>query len=168
MLYIPLLLFLSQVRLFAIPPTAARQHTRLPCPSLSPGVCSNACPLSQWCHPTMSFSVVLFCFCPQSFPELGSFPVTWLFASSGQSIGVSTSASVLPINVKGWLTLGRTGLISMQSKGLLRVFSSTVWKHQFFGTQPFLWSNSHPYMTTGKTIALTIQTFVSRVMSLLF
>ena len=92
------------------------QHARLLCPPLPPGVCSNACPLSQWCHPTMSFSVVLFCFCPQSFPELGSFPVTWLFASSGQSIGVSTSASVLPINVKGLFPLGLTGLISLLSK----------------------------------------------------
>ena len=89
-----------------------------------------------------------------------------LFALGGQSIGAS--ASVLPMNIQDWLPWGLTGLISLQSKGLSRVFSSTIWKHQFFSTQPSLWSTSHPYMTMGKTIALIIQTFVGKVMSLLF
>ena len=136
------------------------------CPSLSPWVCSNSCPLSQWCHPTISFSVTLFSPCPQSFSASGSFPKSRLFVSSGQSIGASASASFLPMNIHGWSLLGLTGLIS---RGLSRIFSSTtVLKHQFFSSQPSLCSNSHPYMTTGKTIALTIWTFVTKVMSLLF
>ena len=107
-----------------------------PCPSLSPRVCSNLCPLSPWCHPTISFFVTLFSSCPQSFPASGSFPMSQLFASGGQSIGAS--ASVLPMNIQGWFPLGLTSLISFLSKGLSRVFSNTtVWKHQFFGTQPF-------------------------------
>ena len=119
------------------------QHARLTCPSLATGVCSNSCPLSRWCHPTISSSVALF-FCLQSFPALGSFPRSWLFASGGQSIGASASASVLPMNIQGWFPLGLTGLISLLSKGLSRVFSSsTVWQHRFFGTQPSLWSSSH-------------------------
>ena len=118
------------------------QHARLPCPSLSPGVCSNSCPLSQWCHPTIS-SVIPFSPCPQSSPASGSFPVNWLFASGVQSIRASTSASVLPMNIQGWFPLGLTGLISLQSKRLPRVFSGTIQKCQFFGTQPSLWSNSH-------------------------
>ena len=118
------------------------QHTRLPCPSLSPGVCSTWRPLSRWCHPTISSSVVPFS-CHQSFPESGSFPMSQLFASGGQSIGVSVSASVLPMNIQGWFPLGWTGLISLQSKGLSRVFSNTtVQKHQFFISQSCL-SNSH-------------------------
>ena len=93
----------------------------------------------------------------------------WLFTSGGQSIGVSASASVLPMNIQGWFPWGLTSLISLQSKGLSRVFSnSTVWKHKFFSAQPSLWSNSHLYMITGKTIALTIWTFVGKVVSLLF
>ena len=130
------------------------QHTRLPCPSLSPGVCSTSCPLSWWCHPTISSSIIPFSFCPQSFPASGSFPVSWLFALGGQSIGVS--ASVLPVNIQDWFPLGLTGLIPLQSKGLSRVFSSTtIWKHQFFSAQPsFIVQLSHPYMTTGKTTAL--------------
>ena len=110
------------------------QHTRLPCPSLSPGICSNSCPLSQWCHPTISSSVTPFSSCPQSFPVSGSsFLMSRLFASGGQSIGASESASVLPMNIQGWFTLGLTGLISLQSKGLSRVFSNTTWyqKHQY-------------------------------------
>ena len=99
------------------------QHTRFPCPSPSPGVCSNSCPLSQWCHPTISSSVAPFSSCPQSFPASGSFPVSRLFASGGQSIGAS--ASVLPRNIQGWFPLGLTGWISLQTKGLSRVFSST-------------------------------------------
>jgi len=111
-----------------------------------------------------------FLLCPQSFPASGSFPVSQLFTSGGQSIGASASASGLPMDIQGWFPLGLTGLISLQSKGLSRVFSSTtVQKHQFFGAQPSLWSSSqHPYMTTGKTTALTIWTFVISVMSLLF
>ena len=112
------------------------------CPSLSPGVCSNSCPLSQWCHPNISFSVVPFSFCPQSFPTSGSFSVSWLFTAGGQSIGASASASVLPMNIHGWFPLGLTGLITWLSKGLSRVFSSTTnQKHLFFSIQSSLWSN---------------------------
>ena len=120
------------------------QHTKLPCPSWSLGVCSKSCPLSQWCHPTISFSVVPFSSCPQSFPASGSFPLSLLFASSGQRTGASASLSVLPVNIQGWPPLGLTGLISLQSKELLRVFSNTkVWKHQSIDTHPSLGSNSH-------------------------
>ena len=119
------------------------QHSRPPCPSPSPGVCSNSGPLSQWCHPTISSSVTPFSSCLQSFPAPGSFPMSWLFTSGGQCIGASTSASVLPINIQGWFPFGLTSLILL-SKALSRVFSSTtVQKHQFFGAQPSLWSNSH-------------------------
>ena len=106
------------------------QHARLPCPSLSPTVCSNSCPWSWWCHPSISSSIALFSSsCPQSFPASGSFPMSWLFSSSDQSIG--NWASVLPLNIQSWFPLRLTGLISLQSKGLSRVFSSTtVWKHQ--------------------------------------
>ena len=98
-----------------------------------------------------------------------SFPANWLFALGGQSIGASVSVSVLPVNIQGWFPLGFTGLISLLSKGPTRVFSSTtVQKHQFFGTQPSLWSKSYPHMTTGKTVALTTWTFVSKVMFLPF
>ena len=120
------------------------QHARLCCPSLSPWVCSNSCPLSQWCHPTISSSVIPFSSCPQSFPESGSFPVSLLFTSGGWSIRFSALASVLPVNTQGWFPLGWTGWISLQSKGLSRVFSNTtVQKHQFFDTLPSLWSTSH-------------------------
>ena len=119
------------------------QHAMLPCPSLSPGICSNSCPLSQWCHSTISSSVIPFSSCLQSFPASGSFPLSQLFASGGQSIEASTSAPVLPMNSQGWFPLGLTGLISLQFKGLSRVFSNTtVQKHQFFGPLPSLWSNS--------------------------
>ena len=112
------------------------QHTRPPCPSPAPGVYPNSCPLSQWCHPTISSSVVPFCSCPQSFPASGSFPMNQLFASGGQNIGVSASTSVLPMNTQDWSPLGWTGWISLLSNGLSRVFSNTtVQKHQFFGTQ---------------------------------
>ena len=108
------------------------QHTRLPCPSPSTRVCSNSCPLSQWCYPTISFSFVPFSTCPQSFPASGSFAVSWLFASDGPSIGASASASVLPLNTHSWFPLGLPSLISLQFQGLSRVFSSTmIWKHQF-------------------------------------
>ena len=120
------------------------QHTRLPCPSPPPGACSNSCPLSWWCHPTISSSVVPFSFCLQSFPASGSFPMTQFFASGGQTIGTSASTSVLPMNIEGWFPLGLTDLISLLAKGPSRVFSNTtVRKHRFFGPQPSLWSNSH-------------------------
>ena len=111
------------------------QHARLPCPSPTPGTCSNSCPLSRSCHPTISSSVVPFSSCLQSFPASGSFLVSQFFTLGDQSIGVSASASVLPMNIQDWFALGWTGLISLQSKGLWRVFSNTtVQKHQFFGT----------------------------------
>ena len=142
------------------------QHTRLRCPSPTSRVYSNSCPLSWWCHPTISSSVIHFSFL-QSFPGSGSFPVSQFFSSGGQSIGISVSISVLPMNIQDWFPLGWTGWISLQSKGLSRVFSNTtVQKHQFFSAWLSLWSNS--CMTTGKTIALTRWTFVSKVMSLLF
>ena len=112
------------------------QHARPPCPSPAPGVHPNSCPLSRWCHPTTSFSVVPFSSCLQSCPASGSFSVSQFFSSGGQSIGVSASTSVLPMNTQGWSPLEWTGWISLQSKGLLRVFSNTtVQKHQFFGAQ---------------------------------
>ena len=116
------------------------QYTRPPCPSPTPRVYPNSCPLSWWCHPTTSSSVVPFFSCPQSFPASGCFQMSKLFVSGGQSIGVSALASVLPMNTQDWSPLEWTGWISLQSKGLLRVFSNTtVQKHQFFGAQ-FLYS----------------------------
>ena len=117
------------------------QHVRLPCPSLSPRVCSNSCPLSHWYYLTISFSSSSFSSCLQFFPVSGSFPMSWLFTTDGQSIGASTSTSVLPMNIQGWFPLGLTGLISLKSKGLSRVFNTTIQKHQFFSTQPSLDSN---------------------------
>ena len=112
------------------------QHTRLPCPSPTPGVLPNSCPLSQWRHPTISTSVVPFSSCPQSSPALGSFLRSQFFTSGSQRIGASTSASVLSMNIQDWFSLGWTGWISLQSKGLSRVFSNTtVQKHKFFGAQ---------------------------------
>ena len=120
------------------------QHARLSCSSLSPRVCSNSCPLSQWCHPTISSSVAPFSSCPQYFSVSGCFPMSRLYASGGQNIGASASASLLSMNIQGWFPLGLTCLISLLSKGFSRIFSSTtVWKHQFFGTQPSLWFNAH-------------------------
>ena len=120
------------------------QHTRHPCPSPTPRACSNSCPSSQWCYPTISSSVSPFSSRLQFFPASGSFPMSQSFASGDQSIGVSASASVLPMNIQGWFQLGLANLISLQSKGLSRVFSNTtVQKHQFFGAQLSLWSNSH-------------------------
>ena len=120
------------------------QHARHPCPSPIPRACSNSCPSSRWCHLTILFSVIPFSLCLQSFPASGCFPMSQVFASGGQGIGVSALVSVLPMNSQGWFSLGWTGWISLQSKGLSRVFSNTtVQKHQFFGTQPSLWSNSH-------------------------
>ena len=112
------------------------QHVRPPCPSPTPRVYSNSCPLSWWCHPTISYSVVPFSSCPQSLPASGSFPMSQLFPWGSQSIGVSASASVLPMNTQDWSPLGWTGWISLLSKGLSRVFFyKTVQKHQFFSTQ---------------------------------
>ena len=120
------------------------QHARLPCPSLSPGVCSISCPLNQGCYPTISSSVVPFSSCLQSFPASGSFPMSWLFTSCGQRIGASASASVLPVNIQDSFPLGLIGLISVLSKGLSRAFSKIkILKHQLFCIQPSLWSNSH-------------------------
>ena len=142
------------------------QHTRPPCPSLTPRAYSNSCPLSQWCHPTISSSVIPFSSRLQSFPALGSFPMSQLFISGGQRPEASASASVLPMNMQGWFPLGLTDLISLLSKW--QVFSSTtVWNHQFFSTAFFMVQLSHPYMTTGKTITLIRRTFVGKVMSLL-
>ena len=145
------------------------QHARPPCPSPTPRAYSNSCPSTQGCHPTTSSSAIPFSSCLlQSFPASGSFPMSQFFASSGQSIGVSASASVLPMSIQDWFPLGWTGWISLQSKGLSRVFfNTTVQKHQFFELS-FLYS---PILTSiyecGKTIALTRQTSDGKVMSLL-
>ena len=157
----------THVRVFG---TQGLQHTKLHCPSPSPRVCPSSRPLNRWCHPTISSSATLFTFGLQSFPASGSFPMSQFFASGGQSTAASASASVHPVSIKGWVPLRLTGLISLLSKGLSRIFSSTtIQKHQFFGTLPsFMGQLSHSYMTTGKIIALTIQIFVSKVMSLLF
>ena len=146
------------------------QHARPPCPSPSPRVHSDSRPSSQWCHPAISSSVVPFSSCPQSLPASQSFPMNQLFAWGGQIAGVSALASFLPKKSQGWSPSEWTGWIFLQSKGLSRVFSNiTVQKHQFFGTQLSSQSNSHIHnMTTGKTIDLTRQTFVGKVMSLLF
>ena len=120
------------------------QHTRMSCPSTTPGACSKSCPLSRWCHSTISSSVIPFSSCLQSFPASRSFPMSQFFIPGGQSIGVSASTSVLPMSIQYWFPLGWTSWLSLQSKGLSRVFSSTtVQKHQFFGTQLSSQSNSH-------------------------
>ena len=144
--------------------TQGLQHARPPCPSPAPGIYPNSRPLSRWCHPTISSSVIPFSSCLQSFPASGSFQMSQLFASSGQGIGVSASTSALPMNTQDWSPLGRTSWIFLQSKGLSKVFSNTtVQKHQFFSCSAFfIVQLSHPYMTTGKTIALTRQTFVGK------
>ena len=142
------------------------QHARLPCSSPTPEACSNSCPLSWWCHPTNSSSLVPFS-CLQSFPASGSFPPIQFFASGGQSIGVS--ASVFPVNIQDWFPLGWTGWISLQSKGLKSLLqhhsskASILWRSAFLMVKV-----SHPYLTTGKTVVLTRRTFVGKVMSLLF
>ena len=137
------------------------QHTRLPCLSPTPGACSNSCPLSQWCLSTILSSVPAFSSYPQSFPALGSFPMSQLFASGGQSNGVS--ALIFPMNTQGWFPLGLTGLFSLKSNGLSRVFSSTtVQKHQFFHAHLSLCSNSHIRTWTGTTIDLTIQILLAK------
>ena len=140
------------------------QHARPTCLSPTPGACSNSCPLSWWCHPTISSSVIPFS-CLQSFPASGSLRMSRFFTSGGQSIGVWASASVFLMSIQDWFSLGLTSWISLQSKELSSVFSNTtiLWYSDFFIVQL-----SHPYMTTGKTIALTRWTFVGQVMSLLF
>ena len=141
--------------------SSVTQHARPPCPPPTPGACWNACPLSQWCHPTISSSVVPFFSRLQSFPASGSFQMSQFFTSGGQSIGASASALVLSMNIQDWFPLVQTGWISLQSKGLSRVLSNTtVQKHQSFSAQPSLWSNSHSH---GETIALTRWTFVGNV-----
>ena len=123
----------------------ARPDSMTGCPSPKPRACSNSCPSSRWCHPTIWSSVIPFSSCPQSFPVSGSFPMSQFFTSSGQSIGVSaSSASVLPMNIQGWFPSGWIGWISLLSKGLSRVFPNTITqKHWFLGAQLSLWSNSH-------------------------
>ena len=153
---------LSHVRLFVTPWIAVRQASRS---ITNPGVHSNSCPSSQWCHPTIASSVVPVSSHLQSFPVSGSFSMRQFLTSGGQNIGVSASASVLPMNIKDWYPSRCTGWISLQSKGLSRVFSNnTVQKHQFFGAQLFfIVQLSHPYMTTGKKHSLTRGTFVGKV-----
>ena len=127
------------------------EHARPPCPSPTPRVYSNSCPLSWWCHPTISFSLTPFSSCLQSFPTSGSFPMHNFFTSGGQSIGVSASASILLMNIQYWFSLGWTGWISLQSKGLARFFSNTtVQKPQLFDSASYIVQLSHPYMTLGK------------------
>ena len=122
------------------------QHAKFPCPSPTHRVYPNSCPLNRWWHPTISSSVIPFSSCPQSFPESGSFQMSQFSASGGQSIGISASTSVLPMNTQDWFPLGWTGWISLQSKGLSRVFSNTtVKKHQFFSAQLSLRSDSHTH-----------------------
>jgi len=146
------------------------QHTRPPCPSPTPGVHSDPRPSSQWCHPAISSSVIPFSSCPQSLQESESFPMSQLFAWGGQSTRVSALASLLPKKSQGWSPSEWTGWISLQSKGLSRVFSNTnsskasILQHSDFFTVQL----SHPYMTTGKAIALTRWTFVGKVISLFF
>ena len=146
------------------------QHARPPCPSPTPRVHSDSRPSSQWCHPAISSSVVPFFSCPQSLPASQSFPMSQLFTCGGQSTGVSALVSFLPKKSQGWSPSEWTGWISLQSKGLLKVFSNTtVQNHQFFGAQ--LSSQSNSYIHTWpleKTIDLTRWTFVGKVMSLLF
>ena len=145
------------------------KHTRRPCPSPTPGACSNSCPSSWWWHPTISSSVTPFSSCPQPFPESGSFPMSQRFTSSGQSIGASASASFLPMNIQGWFTLGLTSLISLLLKGLLRVFSAQQFERINSSVLNLLYGSTltsvHDYW---KIIALTIQIFIGKVMSLLF
>ena len=142
------------------------QHTRPPCPSPTPGACSHSWPLSQWHHPTISSSVIPFCSCLQTFPASGSFQMSQLFSSGGQSIRVSASVSVLPVNIQDWLPLGWTSWISAVKGTLKSLFKhhsskASLLRHSAF----FMVQLSHPYMTTGKTIVLTRQTFFGKKVS---
>ena len=145
------------------------QHARPPCPSATPRVYPNSCPLSQWYHPTISSSVIPFSSCLQSFPASGSFPMSRHFASGGQSIGALASASVLPMNIQDWFPIGWTGWISLQSKGLKSLLqhhsskASSLRHSAFFSVQL-----SRLYMITGKTIALARRTFVGNVSFFLY
>ena len=144
------------------------KHAKPPCPSPTPGVYSSSCPSSQWCHPAISSSVVPFSSCPQSLLASESFPMSQLFAGGGQSIGVSSSASVLPMNTQDWSPLEWTGWISLQSKGLSSLLQhhsskASILRHSAFFTVQL----SHPYMTIEETIALTRWTFVGKVMFLI-
>ena len=143
------------------------QHTRLPCPSPTPRACWNSCPLSRWCHPNISSSAVpSSSSCPPSFPASGSFQMSQFFASGSQSIGASASA--LPMNIQDWFPLGLTDLI-LQSKGLASLFQYHSSKASILQCSAFFMVQiSHPHMTTGKTIALTRQIFIGKVVSLLF
>ena len=144
-------------------------HARPPCPSPTPGVHSDSHPSSQWCHPAISSSIVPFSSCLQSFPTSESFQMSQLFASGGQNTGVSASTSVLPMNTQDWFPLGWTGWISLQSKGLSMSSPTPQFKNiNYLALSLFIVQLSHPYMTTGKTIALSRRTFVNKVMSLLF
>ena len=143
------------------------QHARLPCPSPTPRDYPYSCPFSRWCHPTILSSVVSFSSCLQSFLPSGCFRMSWLFTSGGQSIGAS--ASVLPMTIQGWISLGWTGWISLQSRELSRVLQHRSWKASILQHSAFfIVQLSHPYVTTGKTIALMRWTFVGKLMSLLF
>ena len=145
------------------------QQARPPRPLPTPGVHSNSCPLSQWCHPAISSSVTPFSSCYQSFPASKSFPMSQFLSSGGQSIAVSALASVLLMNIQDWFSFGLTGLTPLQSKGLSRVFSNTtVQSINYWYSAFFIVQLSHPCITTGKTLGLTRQTFVGKVMSLLF
>ena len=144
-------------------PMDCLQHSRLPCPSLSPRACSNSCPLSRWCYPTISSSVIPFSSCLQSLPASRSLPVSWLFTSDGQSTGASAAASVLPMNIQGWFPLGLTGFISLQSKGLSRValfiffyLNSVCWLmsfHCFWLAAAALTIRSHMTVSSGGNIS---------------
>ena len=148
---------LSRVRLFV---THGLRHARSPCPSLCPGVCSNSCPLNRWCHPTVSSSVTPFSSCPQSFPASGSFLMSQLFTSAGQSTGASALASVLPMNIQDWFPLG--SLCSPgDSQGSPTPQFKSISSSALFS---FMVQLSHPYTTTGKTTALTTWTFVCKEM----
>ena len=142
------------------------QHIRLPFPSPTPGACSNSCTSSRWCHPAILSSIGPFSSRLQSFPALGSFPKGQFFGLGGQSIGVSTLPSVLSMNIQYWFPLGLTGLISLQSEGLSRVFSNNSKASILRRSDFFIIQLSHPCTTTGKTIALTRRTFIGKVISL--
>ena len=169
MIFVYVLLFSCSIMSDSLRPHGL-QHAMLLCLSPSPGASSNSCPLNRWCHSNISSSIIPFSSCPQFFPASGSFLVSWLFTSADQSFGASASASILHMNIQGWFSLGLDGLISLLSKGLSRVFSSTtVWKHPFFSTQPSLWSNSHiRTWLLGKLYLWLDGHFFSKIMSLLF
>ena len=142
------------------------QHARPPCPSPTPGVHTNSCPLSWWCHPTISSSVTPVSSCLQPFPASGSFPMSLFFGLSGQSIGASASISVLPMNIQDWFPLGWTGWISLQSKGLSRVFSNvTVQRDQFFSAQLSLWSHNFVTSLNSFSNVLCLQVSVVRTLT---